>query len=201
MSAAVWTKQRLRARLLTLCLIAFLVALSAIPLIALYHAFAPKVVLAPDFTLVDQDGRPFTLSALRGHPVALFFGYTHCPDECPTTLAHLAQAIKAPGVPSDVHVAFLTVDPERDSPRVLKRYVSLFDPHFIGLTGTRRVMDPVYAGYHVWTQAVPVHHGPNDYSVAHGTTIYYIARDGSIKGLGSWDDDTPQIARAFQEFQ
>lgn len=201
MTVSGWTKQRRRARAITVLLAAALVALGAIPIVALWHAFRPKPVFAPDFSLVDQDGQPFTLSAQRGHPVALFFGYTHCPDACPTTLAHLARAVRSADVPRDIRVAFITVDPQRDSPAVLKRYVRLFDPDFIGITGTLRTLDPVYAAYHTWHEASPANHGPNDYSVAHGTTIYYVGRDGTLKGLGSWDDGTSQITRAFKEYQ
>jgi len=114
-------RPRPSARTIRIALITLLIAVALIPLTALWGAFGPFAHLAPDFTLTDQDGRPFTLSAQRGHPVVLFFGYTHCDDACPTTLAHLAQALRAPGVPADVTVAFITVDPTRDTPAVLKR--------------------------------------------------------------------------------
>jgi protein SCO1/2 len=182
-------------------LIFALVALSAVPLIALYHAFGPKPDRAPDFTLTDQAGRPFTLSALRGAPVVLFFGYTHCPDTCPATLAKLARAVRSPAAPRDVRIAFITVDPERDSPRVLARYLRLFDPQFIGLTGTFQTLDPVYSAYHTWRQDIPVHHEGADYFVAHGASLYYIGRSGAIRGYGTWTDDTPLIIHHLKEFQ
>jgi protein SCO1/2 len=185
----------------TVLLIVALAAVAAIPLAALWKAFGPRTNVAPDFTLTDQHGRPFTLADQRGHPVVLFFGYTHCPDACPTTLAHLAKAVASPGVPADVRVAFITVDPERDSPAVLNRYVALFDPNFYGLTGGLTTLDPVYSAYHTWRQAVPVHHGPNNYSMAHGTTVYYIGRNGALNGIGHWDDDTPAIVHALEEYQ
>jgi hypothetical protein len=93
-----------------------LAALSAMPLIALYHALHPKPDLAPDFTLVDQNGAPFTLSSLRGHPVALVFGYTHCPDACPTVLANFVRAMHSASAPPGIRIVFVTVDPERDDP-------------------------------------------------------------------------------------
>ena len=120
---------------------------------------------------------------LRGHPVVVFFGYTHCPDVCPTTLAHLAKAIHSPTTSADKHVVFITVDPDRDSPGVLKRYVRLFDPQFIGLTGSLKGLAPVYAAYHMLRQAVPVNHGPNDYSIV------------------SWDDDTLELTQDLKRFQ
>jgi protein SCO1/2 len=178
-----------------------LAALSAIPLVALYHTFSPKPNLAPDFTLTDQDALPFTLSSLRGHPVALFFGYTHCPDACPMALANLTHAIHAPGAPPGIRVVLVTVDPARDTAAALKRYVRLFGPAVTGLTGTQKALGPVYAAYHTWFMAVPVKHGPSDYSVAHGTRIYYVARDGSLKGFGDYEDTPQQIVHAFKEFQ
>ena len=193
--------KRSRARVITVVLIGFLVALSAIPIAALWRAFGPKVIVAPDFTLIDQDARPFTLSGLRGHPVVVFFGYTHCPDVCPTTLAHLGKAVHSPDMPADERVVFITVDPDRDSPSALKRYVRLFDPQFIGLTGSLSNLEPVYAAYHTPRQAVPVNHGPNDYTMVHGTSLYYIGRDGVMKGFGSWDDDTPELIQDLRRFQ
>jgi protein SCO1/2 len=203
MSTAVVDERRARRRSVTFLLIAVLIVVAAIPIAALWEAFGPNSgAYAPDFTLTDQDGRPFTLSSLRGDPVVLFFGYTHCPDTCPTTLAHLTRALRAPGVPSDEHVAFVTVDPARDSPPVLKRYVRIFDPRFIGLTGTAAVLAPIYAAYHTWREDVPVHHGPHDdYSVAHGAAIYFIGRNGTVRGFGSWDDDMPTMVRELQEFR
>jgi protein SCO1/2 len=195
------TTPRSRARVITFVLIVLLLALSAIPIVALWRAFGPKVIVAPDFALIDQDARPFKLSGLRGHPVVVFFGYTHCPDVCPTTLAHLAKAVHSPTVPGDEHVVFITVDPDRDSPSVLKRYVRLFDPEFIGLTGSLKSLEPVYAAYHTARQAVPNNHGPNDYSIVHGTSLYYVGRDGIMKGFGSWEDDTPELTQDLKRFQ
>ncbi len=157
--------------------------------------------MAPDFMLVDQDARPFALSTLRGHPVVLFFGYAHCPDVCPTTLARLARALRSPGSPSDTRVAFVTVDPERDSPAVLKRYVRLFDPAFIGLSGSPQVLNGVYAAYHVLRQIVPAERGRGEYSVSHSTTVYYVGRKGTLNGLGNWDDAPLQIAHDMKQFQ
>jgi protein SCO1/2 len=189
---------RAGARAIAFALCVLLAAVAAIPLAAVWQAFGPKAA-APDFTLVDGDARPFTLAAQRGHPVVLFFGYTRCPDTCPTTLAHLAQAVRVPDVPRDVRVAFVTVDPARDTPALLARYARLFDPHFIGLTGTARTLDTVYSAYHVWSRPVAIGRPGSDYIVGHGTTIYYIGRDGSLRNFGRWDDTVPAIARQLRE--
>lgn len=90
----------------------------------------------PDFTLTNQDGKPVKLSDLRGKPIILFFGYTFCPDVCPLTLSEMLKAKKALGADGDkAQFVFVSVDGERDTPEVLKNYLKLFDPTFIGLTG------------------------------------------------------------------
>jgi protein SCO1/2 len=113
-------------------------------------AAAAPVRIAPDFTLSDQNGQPFTLSHYRGRPVVLFFGYTHCPDVCPTILANLKRARDVLGGKAhDVVVALVTVDPERDTAAELRQFVTVFDPSFLGLRGTRAQLEPIYRAYHV----------------------------------------------------
>ena len=102
---------------------------------------SPAPAFGRDFALTDHTGKPRTLADFRGKVVVLFFGYTQCPDVCPTTLAELAEAMKTPGPDaSRVQVLFVTVDPERDTPELLAHYVPAFDPSFLGLYGatTRR---------------------------------------------------------------
>ncbi len=156
---------------------------------------------APDFTLTDQDGQPWTLSHVRGHQaVALFFGYTHCPDVCPTTLAHLAQARRMLGADgADLRIVFVTVDAARDTPAVLKRYVSLFDPSVVGLTGDRERTAPVYAAYHVWHQVLPRAERDAGYLVSHSSAVYLIGRDGSLRGIADWGDAPTHLAAKFKE--
>jgi protein SCO1/2 len=154
--------------------------------------------LAPDFTLTDQSGRPFTLSAQRGKSVALFFGYTHCPDECPTTLAHLEAAVRSLGsAASGVEPIFITVDPARDSPAVLKKYVSLFGTNLVGLTGSPAALQQTYAEYHIFFQKLPESAGV--YDVAHSSALVYIDAAGRLRGYGDSSDDVPDIAARLRE--
>jgi protein SCO1/2 len=202
MSAVSSARLYARLRLPAVALIAALLAIASISIVARLRAtIGNDAARAPDFTLVDQDGQTFALSAQRGRPVVLFFGYTHCPDACPLTLAHLAVAMRSPGVARDVRVAFITVDPERDTPAKLKRYVGLFDPRFSGLTGSPETLAAVYSQYHVWHEDVPFKHGPGNYSVAHGTTIYYIGRNGSLRGFGNWDDPLNKVVHDLKEYE
>jgi protein SCO1 len=94
----------------------------------------PQARPVDDFRLTDSQGRPFTRADLIGHPTLVYFGFTHCPDECPDTLAALARVEKQAGVPK-LEVLFVTVDPQRDTPAVLAGYLRQFDPGFVGLTG------------------------------------------------------------------
>jgi protein SCO1/2 len=157
---------------------------------------APKGTPAPDFTLTDGDGRPFTLSAQRGRTLALFFGYTHCPDVCPATLSALAVAKRRlHGTP--FAAVFVTVDPQRDTPAVVKRYVRLFDPDFVGLTGTPAELEPVYRAYHVYHAQQPAGGSANGYLVAHSSTVTLIGPNGRIRGSALWNDGADVLTDAI----
>ncbi len=98
----------------------------------------PSAIGGP-FTLTDQNGKTITEKDFKGKPLLVFFGYTHCPDICPTTLFELSEVLHAMGKDADgVHALFVTVDPERDTAAVMKDYLSSFDPHLRGATGTRK---------------------------------------------------------------
>ncbi len=156
---------------------------------------------APGFTLLDGDRRPFSLAAQRPHPVVLFFGYTHCPDECPTALAALARARKIGRSLGDVRVAFVTVDPHRDTPAVMKRYVREFDPSFVGLTGTHAQLDAVKEEFKVFSVEIPLDHGPNDpYSIAHGTNIYFIDGRGIFRGTTAGNASPRDLATLMHQY-
>jgi protein SCO1/2 len=180
------------SRIARLAAIGLVVACVAVLLVRLLVPTGPQ---APDFTLTDQDGHPYTLSAHRGHPVALFFGYAHCPDVCPTTLAALAGAKRKLGASlSAFDVVLVTVDPKRDSPAVLKRYVHLFDPSFTGLTGTERQLDPVYAAYHIVHEIDPNPRSAANYAVAHSSIVQFISPQGRLRGTGNFSDSADDMA-------
>jgi protein SCO1/2 len=165
--------------------------LSIMPVSDIARAGAYPITRAPDFTLVDQYGKPFTLSHYRGRPVVLFFGYAHCPDVCPTILANLKRARASVANGRDSVVALVTVDPRRDTQAELRRFVGEFDPAFIGLTGTSAQLDRVYRAYHVKIQNTIGDAG--GYLVAHTAFVYYIDRNGRMSGFGTWDDPQPVL--------
>ena len=130
------------------------------------------------FQLVDQDGKPITDQDLKGRPFLVFFGYTHCPDVCPTTLFDVSELMRALGKDADRTAAlFITVDPERDTPAALKDYLSSFDPHVRAATGDRKAIDAAEKAYRVYAKKVPAEKG-DDYSMDHTALIYLMDKQG-----------------------
>lgn len=143
-------------------------------------AFSPPR-LAPDFSLRGTDGSELKLSRHRGKVVVLGFGFTSCPDVCPTTLAVLAQARRKLSVAADkVQVLYVTVDPERDDTARMRQYLAGFDPTFVGGTGSAEQLAAVRQAYGILAQKTPSAHG---YAVAHSSFTYLIDRDGRLRGL------------------
>ncbi|MBC7802400.1 MAG: SCO family protein [Candidatus Parcubacteria bacterium] len=164
-------------------------ALAAAALIAACSTEAPKFkstdITGADFgrdiALTGHDGKPRTLADFRGKAVVLFFGFTHCPDICPTTLVDVAQALKKLGKDAErVQVLFVTVDPERDTPEVLAKYVPAFDPAFLGLSGdaaaTQRAAKEFKIFYEKRAGATPT-----AYSVDHSGQSYVIDPRGQLR--------------------
>jgi protein SCO1/2 len=128
------------------------------------------------FQLVDQDGRPVSDQDLKGHPFLVFFGFTHCPDVCPTTLFEVSEVLRALGPDADkVNALFVTVDPERDTPDKLKDYLASFDPHLRGLTGQSPAIDGIAKAYRVYVKKVPQENG---YTMDHTAIVYLMDKDG-----------------------
>ena len=146
------------------------------------------------FNLVDQDGKPITDAALKGHPSLVFFGYTHCPDVCPTTLFELSEVLRALGPDADKTTAlFISVDPDRDTSAVMKDYLSSFDPHLRGITGSASALAAVEKEYRVYAKKVPTDHG--DYSMDHTALVYLMDKQGRFVAPFNLQR-TPQAAAA-----
>lgn len=145
----------------------------------------------PDFQLEDQHGRPFTHDSLRGKPSLLFFGFTHCPDVCPTTLFKLAQAKKAAALPG-LQVALISVDPQRDTPQALATYVASFDPEFIGATGTTAEIRKVTSDFGIAVQRVDLPGG--DYTMDHTAAVFLTDRQGRIAAVFTPPFDSRKLA-------
>ncbi len=131
------------------------------------------------FTLTASDGKPFTSSRLSGRPAAIFFGFTHCPDVCPTTLARLANLRRKLGQGEDsFSIVFISVDPERDRPKDIANYLTLFDTPIVGLTGSPAQIDQVKRQFGVYSAKVQQPGG--GYSVDHTATVFLMDRNGKF---------------------
>jgi protein SCO1/2 len=136
---------------------------------------------ARGFSLTDQNGKPRTLADFKGKVVVVFFGYTQCPDVCPTTMAEMASVMKDLGPQADqVQVLFITLDPERDTPELLKAYVPQFDKRFLGLYGTPEQTAKTAKEFKVFYTKVPGS-APDQYSIDHTAGSYVFDRDGKIR--------------------
>jgi protein SCO1 len=131
------------------------------------------------FHLEDENGKPFTDQDMKGRPYLVFFGFTHCPDICPTTLFDISQILRKLGPDADrAGALFITVDPERDTPAAIKDYLSNFDPHLRGLTGDQASVDAAIKAYRVYAKKVPLQGG--DYTMDHTAIVYLMDKNGQF---------------------
>ena len=147
-----------------------------------------------DFQMVNQDGQPVTAADYRHDLVVLYFGYTECPDECPTTLTMLANALHNLGPQaSQVRILFVTVDPRRDTTAVLKRYVTNFGPQFVGLRPDQDELAALSKRYRIaYHYEKPDKDG--NYEVDHSSAVFIFDRDGRARLLGLSDNTSQQVA-------
>jgi protein SCO1/2 len=139
---------------------------------------APAMIGGP-FQLTDQSGAVVTEKNMQGRPTLIFFGFTHCPDVCPTSLFEISEILRAMGGDADkVNAYFISVDPERDTAAAMKDYLSSFDPHLKGLTGDTASIQKVVTEYRVYAKKVPLKDG--DYTMDHTALIYLMDRDGKF---------------------
>ena len=139
---------------------------------------APSAIGGP-FQLTDQSGAKGTVASLKGKPTLVFFGFTHCPDICPTALFEMSEVLRTLGPDAGkLNTYFISVDPERDTAAIMKDYLSSFDPHLKGLTGTPDEVAAVIKGYRVYAKKVPTKDG--DYTMDHTALIYLMDKDGNF---------------------
>jgi protein SCO1/2 len=149
-----------------------------------------------DFTLASsQGGKPLSLSALRGKPVLLYFGYTFCPDICPTTLSEFIRVKKDLGDKAEqLTVLMVSVDPERDTPAVLERYMKAFDPSFIGMTGDEATLRRIGGEYGLFYQRHAVSGSSATYLMDHSAAAYLIDQQGQLRIVYSYGTPHTVIA-------
>ena len=154
---------------------------------------------APDFTLTDGSGQPYRLSDQRGKLLLIFFGFTYCPDVCPTTLADMKQIRERLGKDAEqVEFVFITVDPERDVPEKVGQYVAAFDSAFTGLSGDEGQLEPVWKAYGVYRNLNKESPDDKNYSVDHSSRVYLVDPSGNLRltyTFGTPVDDILQDVR------
>ncbi len=175
-----------RVRRLALPVVALAIGLAALAT-AVWISFAPRpgggsaISVGGPFALLGPDGRTVTEKDFAGTPFLVFFGFTHCPDVCPTKLFEISEIFRAMGDKGrGVRALFVTVDPERDTPDVMKTYGQSFDSRILGLTGDRAAIDRIVRDYRAYARRVPTKDG--DYTMEHTALVYLMGKDGRFVG-------------------
>lgn len=156
------------------------------------------------FALIDEDGQPFDSQRLKGRYTLIYFGYTYCPDVCPVDLQRLMQGLKqfearSPERAARVQPVFITVDPERDTPAIVKQFTSAFHPRLIGLTGDRPAIDAALKAYRIYARKV----GPadsKDYLIDHSANGFLFDPDGNAMVLFASDDSPEAVAASLDRW-
>jgi protein SCO1/2 len=176
-----------------------LAALAVAAFVTLRDADAPPVSsIGGPFTLIASNGQTVTDKDFRGEPTLVFFGYTHCPDVCPATLFEMSEVLRALGPDKKAAALFITVDPERDTPAVMKDYLSSFDPRIVGLTGSREAVDPVLKEFRVYSRKVQGEGA--DYTMDHTALIYLMDKQGRFVRPFRLDRRPAEAAAEFSKY-
>ena len=153
---------------------------------------AASAKLGTPFNLIDHNGAPITEKAFESHPTVLFFGFTHCPDVCPTSLHELSLWLDELGPEGEtLRPFFVSVDPKRDTADLMKDYISSFSPRITGITGDPAEIERVLKAWRIFAKVVPLDDG--DYTVDHTASILLIRPDGSFQGTIAYRED-PKVA-------
>ncbi|MCC2595941.1 SCO family protein [Pusillimonas sp. MFBS29] len=155
--------------------------------------------LGQEMVMVDGSGQERTLASYKGKVVLVFFGFTQCPDVCPTAMAELAQTMELLGEDADkVQVLMISVDPERDTPEILSAYVSAFDPRFVGLTGTPEQLSTTAKSFKAYYAKAPGP-TPDQYTMDHASSFYLIDAEGEARALISGNASADDIASDIRQ--
>jgi len=178
-------------------------ALSAIVSIGCESAAPVATAVLPaggEFTLTDHDGKPFTLASQRGKVVLIFFGYSSCPDACPTTLSKLSTAVRRLGEDGKcVRALYVSVDPERDTPEVLKADLANFTLDAVGLTGTKGQIDRVVQQYGASYKIVPTPQSAAKYTISHTTAVFALDPQGHVNRTFAYEASVDDVVRGIRE--
>lgn len=189
-------KPRESLRLYAVIAAGIIIATAALVIAMSPRAAGPSLIGGP-FTLEGGDGKRVTNGDFAGRPFLVYFGYTHCPDICPTTLAQISDVLKK--LPDrKLPVLFITVDPERDTAKLMADYVSSFDPRIIGLSGTPDQIAAVEKAYRVYARKAPGKDG--DYSMDHSSVIYLMDAKGGFVEAFNLERSPAEAAKELESF-
>jgi protein SCO1/2 len=183
--------------------VAVVIAASAFALLAALwvvtsQSSAPQSLIGGPFALLTGDGKTITDASLKGRPFLVYFGYTHCPDVCPTDLAAISDVFRAmPGKP--IKALFITVDPERDTPAIMADYVSSFDPRIIGLSGSPQAIAAAEKSYRVYARKADTQ-ANGDYSMDHSSVVYLMDAKGGFAEVFRLDRPPEQSAKELEGY-
>jgi protein SCO1 len=158
-----------------------------------------SAAIGGSFTMIGQDGRAVTNADLAGRPYLVFFGYTHCPDFCPTALFDISAVFKELGPDKKIAALFVTVDPERDTPEILKTYLENFDSRIIGLTGDPSKTEAIATAFRVSAKKVPGGKS-GDYTVDHTGIVYLMDKRGKFVSAFNLQRPPRQAARELEAY-
>ena len=182
------------------------VAVGLLTAAMLYLMMAPEArkgaVIGGPFTLTAMTGQRVNVGeAEKGKPYAVFFGFTHCPDICPTSMYELSQLLAKLGDRArDFRVYFVSVDPERDTPKIVNDYVSSFDKRIIGLSGPRAEIDKVIKAYRVYAKKIPDAKGGEDYAMDHTAIVYLMDKRGRFIGAFNMSRPPAEAAKDLAKY-
>ena len=171
-----------KSRAFSIRIAATMAAVAVLATAAVWLASAPRgsnaSLIGGPFALQDGDGKTVTEQSMLGRPFLVYFGYTHCPDVCPTELANISDVLAKMGDKA-IPALFVTIDPERDTPKVMQDYVSSFDPHIIGLSGSPQAIGAATKGYRVFARKGKIQ-SDGGYSMDHSSIVYLMNKTGGF---------------------
>ncbi len=192
----------LRSRASSIFIASTTAAIAVLALVAVWLAWAPKdtnrSLVGGPFALEDGSGKTVTDQTLRGRPFLVYFGYTHCPDVCPTELARISDALAAMGDKA-VLALFITVDPERDTPKVMQDYASSFGAHVIGLSGSPQAIGAVEKAFRVFARKGKVE-SDGGYSMDHSSIVYLMDKTGGFVEALNLDRPPNETAKELERY-
>jgi protein SCO1/2 len=191
-----------KSRAFSIRIAATMAAVAVLAVAAVWLASSPRgsnaSLIGGPFALQDGDGKTITEQSMFGRPFLVYFGYTHCPDVCPTELADISDVLAKMGDKA-IPALFVTIDPERDTPKVMQDYVSSFDPHVIGLSGSPQAIGAATKGYRVFARKGQIQ-SDGGYSMDHSSIVYLMNKTGGFVEALNLERPPEETAKELESY-